>query len=91
MGGYLFTGTLGGAVSVWKISVNSCTILLVVSSFRNGVHRCGCLIADDSSSIAAVMRFFEDVLGMLYLVGRNSTVSDTRWPPVSATATSKWR
>ena len=86
-----FTGTLGGAVSVWKISVSSCIILLVASPLRNGVCRCGCLIADDSSSIAAAMRSSEDVLGMLYLVGRNSMVSETRWPPVSATATSKWR
>ena len=79
--GVTVTGTLGDATSVWKMSVSSCMILLVVSPFRNGVCRCGCLIADDSSSIAAVIRSSEDVLGMLYLVGRNSIVSDTRWPP----------
>ena len=79
-----FTGTLGDAISVWKMSVSSCRMLLVVSPLRNGVRRCGCLIADDSSSIAAVIRSSEDVLGMLYFVGRNSMVSDTRWPPVSA-------
>ena len=49
-----FTGTLGGATSVWKMSVSSCIILFVVSPFRNGVRRCGCLMAEDSSSIAAM-------------------------------------
>ena len=86
-----FTGTLGGATSVWKISVSSCIILFVVSPLRNGVRGAGFLIADDSSSIAAVIRSSEDVLGMLYFVGRNSIVSETCWPPVSATAISKWR
>ena len=46
-----FTGTLGGAISVWKISVSSCIILFVVSPLRNGVRGVGFLIADDSSSI----------------------------------------
>ena len=78
-------------MSVWKMSVSSWMILFVVSPLRNGVRRCGCLMAEDSSSIAAVIRSSEDVLGMLYFVGRNSIVSETRRPPVSATATSKWR
>ena len=85
-----FAGTLGDATSGWKMSVSSCKMLLVVSPLRNGVRSVGFLVAEDSSSIAAVIWSSEDVLGMLYFVGRNSIVSDTRWPPGSATATSKW-
>ena len=64
-------------------------ILLEASPYRNGVYRCRCLIADDSSSMAAIIWSSEAVLGMLYLVGRNSIVLETYWHPVSATATSK--
>ena len=85
----VFAGTLGGVVWVWKISVNSCIILFVASSFRNGVRSCGCLIADDISSNATTIQSSEDFFGMLYLVGRNLIVSEIRCPPVSANDTSK--
>ena len=66
----VFTGTLGGAVSVLKSSVNSLIIILMVLPFRNGIRRCGCLIADDISSRAAMIRSSEDIFDMLYLIVR---------------------
>ena len=87
-GGVAFSGTLEGAISFWNISINLCIMLFVASPFRNnGIRRCGCWIADDSLSMATVMRSSEDVSGMVYLVGRNSIVWETCWPPVLATAT----
>ena len=49
------------------------------------------MIADEISSRAAIIRSSEDVFGIVYLVGRNIIVSETRSPLLSATATSKWR
>ena len=87
----VYASTLGCAVLVWKMSVNSCIMLLVASPFRNCVRSWGNLIADEISSRAAIIQSSEDVFCMVYLVGRNSIVLETCSPPVADTATSKWR
>ena len=77
-------------MSVWKILVSSWMILFVVSPLRNGDRSCGSFTAEEISSRAAMILSSKDVFGMVYFVGENSIVSETRSPPVSDTGTSKY-
>ena len=77
-----------GVPAVVRLLLDNISVMAAMASFnllpesRNGFAAAGFFNASTNSSNAAVARSVDDVVGMLYFSGRNTTVSDTRVPLV---------